>query len=158
MPCIQLSLLTFSHSLSLSPSLSLFPFSAESLRFNFLIFVRIHCQIGTAFVFSPPCRWSSHRVGGECCEATTACQHTSPLRHLWLILVTLRASSSQRHQRLPFQFRKASTQANKSKVKNTTLTHREHNSRHQGPQAGSFWRQLLIFTGTPVADSFGANL
>ena len=109
-------------------------------------------------MFSPPCRWSSHRVGGECCEATTACQHTSPLRHLWLILVTLRASSSQRHQRLPFQFRKASTQANKSKVKNTTLTHREHNSRHQGPQAGSFWRQLLIFTGTPAADSFGANL
>ena len=94
----------------------------------------------------------------HCCEATTACQHTSPLRHLWLILVTLRASSSQRHQRLPFQFRKASTQANKSKVKNTTLTHREHNSRHQGPQAGSFWRQLLIFTGTPAADSFGANL
>ena len=37
----------------------------------------------------------------RCCEATTACQHTSPLRHLWLNLVTLRVSSSQRHQRLP---------------------------------------------------------
>ena len=111
-------------------------------------------QHGTA---ERPFEWWCHTFQ-NCCEATTACQHTSPLRHLWLILVTLRASSSQRHQRLPFQFRKASTQANKSKVKNTTLTHREHNSRHQGPQAGSFWRQLLIFTGTPVADSFGANL
>ena len=95
---------------------------------------------------------------GDCCEATTACQPTSPLRHLWLNLVTLRASSSQHHQRLPFQFRKASTQANKSKTKSTTLTHREHNSRHLGPQAGFFWRQLLVFTGTPAADSFGANL
>ena len=93
----------------------------------------------------------------RCCEATTACQHTSPLRHLWLSLVTLRASSSQRHQRLPFHFRKGITQANQSKDKNTTVTHREHNSRHQGPQAGSFWRQLLVFTGTPAADSFGAN-
>ena len=116
---------------------------------------QLHCLVTGRAIRS---HGSKIDVGCGCCEATTACQHTSPLRHLWLILVTLRASSSQRHQRLPFQFRKASTQANKSKVKNTTLTHREHNSRHQGPQAGSFWRQLLIFTGTPAADSFGANL
>ena len=93
------------------------------------------------------------------CEATTACQHTSPPS----VLVSSRCRpSSQRwrhwHRHLPFHFRKGSTQANQSKDKNTTVTHREHNSCHQGPQAGFFWRQFLVLTGTPASDSFGANL
>ena len=71
-------------------------------------------------------------------------------------------SPSQRwrcqHQRLPLQFRKGSAQANKTKAKNATVTHSKHNSHHLRPQAGFFWCQHLVSTGTPAADYLGANL
>ena len=87
-------------------------------------------------------------------------QHVNTLRHF----ATFGSSSSRcgllhrnaTSDSLSSSGKQAPKQTNqKSK---TPRSHREHNSRHQGPQAGSFWRQLLIFTGTPAADSFGANL